>query len=352
MKGIVAAELSLLFPGSRVREFRRGSAGLHRLFEVLRELRGPGEIVVPNLCCETVALAARYAGHVVQFADVDRERFCVTAQSVRDATGPLTRAVVIVHLFGLTTEASAFREVRESHPEVVFVEDLAHAAGGCDATGFEHTMFSFSGSKILGGEGGAVVSHRDDELSRRLHETADEASDSMVDPLLALSLRNLVHSIADLHRAGEAGVSSEINPSFWDRYRSLIASAGSFQNPEKAVADLRNRETIRERRNDRAMQYHAAIRHDGFHSPVLLPGETCWRYPILAETPALRRRATEALRREGIPASNHYFPLNRLFGGEALANSEFVGDRILNLWADDSISEPQIAAAARVLNSL
>lgn len=359
MTGPVTTELMRMFPGSRVRLFHRGSAGLYHLFRALAEVRGTGEVVVPNLCCETVALAARYAGHRVRFAEVDANGLCITPRSLRDAIGPLTRAVVVVHLFGLTVDASEFASLREANPQVTFIEDVAHAAGGSDrrgrevGSGFDHAMFSFSDSKILGGEGGAIVSHRDDEVASRLHaEASNNASETSFDPLLALSLRNLVHAVADLHRAGSKDPGADIAPAMWDRYRPIIAGGGSFAGAERAAADLRDRESIRNRRRLRAGWYGDAIRHSGFQLPGWQPGETCWRYPLLAETPALRRRATDALRGGGLHASNHYFPLSRLFPGDELPESESVGDRILNLWADDSVSERNVEAAARILNSL
>jgi hypothetical protein len=82
MNGTVAESLNFIFPDARVREFRRGSAGLYKIFETLRDLNGPGEIVIPNLCCETVALVALCAGHKIRFADVDNKRFCVTPPRV------------------------------------------------------------------------------------------------------------------------------------------------------------------------------------------------------------------------------------------------------------------------------
>lgn len=358
MKGTVEAELNLLFPISRIREFHRGSAGLYRLFEVLRDLRGPGEIVVPNLCCETVALAARYAGHTVRFADVDGERFCLTPQSVSDVIGPLTRAVVVVHLFGLTTDASAFSKVRKANPEIVFVEDVAHAAGGYDSSGrevgsgFDHVMFSFSNSKILRGAGGAIVSHREDEVTARFHEGDNGGVALEADPLLSVSLRNLVHAIADLHRAGASDAGNKISPLLWDYYRPLLTNGARFLGAERAVTDLRDRAAIRERRHNRAERYREEIRHSGIWMPHYSTGETCWRFPLIAESSALRRRATEALRREGLHASNHYFPLNKIFSSEDLPESQSVGDRILNLWVDDTTSDSQITTAARVLNSL
>lgn len=354
----LSLELRGLFPDSRVSTFHRGSAGLFHLLRTIREERGAGEVVVPNLCCETVALAARYAGHEVRFADVDPGRLCISPRTLAEVIGPRTVAVVIVHLFGLTVDATDFDRCRTEHPAVIFIEDIAHAAGGHDGSqrevgrGFDHVMLSFSESKILGGEGGAIVSHRDDEVSAKFHATLPETLDGYVDPLLALSLRNLVHAIADLHRAGSEGAGSDIREEMWERYRPLIAGSGTFSDRGRAASDLKNRELIAQRRRRVAADYEAAIRNPGFRCPAILLGETCWRFPIIAESPDLRRRATEALRRKGIHASNHYFPLNRLFAAPALPESEALGDRLINLWVDDSVSPAQVAITARILNEL
>ena len=53
--------------------FSRGSYGLYVLFRAIAQESGCGEVVLPTLCCETVALSAIYAGHKVIFADVSND---------------------------------------------------------------------------------------------------------------------------------------------------------------------------------------------------------------------------------------------------------------------------------------
>jgi dTDP-4-amino-4,6-dideoxygalactose transaminase len=358
MSGLVSKELSSIFPGSSVCEFSRGSAGLHRLFEVVRDLRGPGEVIVPAICCETVALAARYAGHHVRFADIDSERFCATTESIAAEMSLLTRAVVLVHIFGLQCDIDAFNAIRKSNPDVVFIEDVAHAAGGCDPSGNElgggldHAMFSFSESKVLRGSGGAIVNHHDGEISRMLIAKRPDFGNNQNESILSLSLRNLSHAIADLHRGGSEDAERDFAPALWDRYQPVVVQAGPFKNAHAAVMDLRERVVIRNRRRSRAEKYRQAINHKGFRVATFSPNETCWRLPVMAETPTLARRATEALRAKGLHASNHYFPLHRLFGGKQLPNAGYVGDRILNLWVDETTNESQISMTAETINSL
>lgn len=358
MNGEVAESLSLIFPGTRVSEFSRGSAGLYKIFKILKELNGAGEIVLPNLCCETVALAALCAGHKVRFADVDGQRFCVTPQSISEVMGPLTRAVVIVHLFGLTVDASAFHELRRLKPDVLFIEDVAHAAGGCDITGrevgsgFDHVMFSFSESKILGGHGGAIVSYRLDEITDRLHGQNFTTSEPKIDPLFALSLRNFTHAIADLERAGSSHAEGEIAHSFWEHFYPLVTYEGKICEASKALVDLRNRVSIRERRNSRVVNYRERINQNNIFIPEFSNLESCWRLPILAETPELRRRITDSLRHKGLQVSNHYFQLSRLFSTEDLKMSKYVSDRLINLWVDDTITDLTVTETARIINSI
>jgi dTDP-4-amino-4,6-dideoxygalactose transaminase len=93
------------------------------------------------------------------FCDVDPETFCVTADTVRAALTPRTKAVIAVHLFG---NVAPVAEIEALGAPVV--EDAAQAAGSRAAAGSPGTLgtaatFSFFPSKNLGafGDAGAVV---------------------------------------------------------------------------------------------------------------------------------------------------------------------------------------------------
>ncbi len=81
--------------------FARGSAALYALLANLAEKDGPGEVVIPALCCESVALAAIYAGHEPRFAEVSSESLCVTPKTIAPLLSERTRAVLVVHLYGI-----------------------------------------------------------------------------------------------------------------------------------------------------------------------------------------------------------------------------------------------------------
>src|SRR6476469_7551634 len=62
---------------------------------------GPGdEVVVPSFTFYASAEAIPPTGAAPVFCDIDPETYCVTADTVRAALTPRTRAVIAVHLFG------------------------------------------------------------------------------------------------------------------------------------------------------------------------------------------------------------------------------------------------------------
>src|SRR5918911_1543000 len=76
---------------------------------------GPGdEVVVPSFTFYASAEAIPHAGARPVFCDVDPETFCVTADTVRAALTPRTKAVIVVHLFGnggaITTDDASLAE--------------------------------------------------------------------------------------------------------------------------------------------------------------------------------------------------------------------------------------------------
>jgi dTDP-3-amino-3,4,6-trideoxy-alpha-D-glucose transaminase len=127
---------------------------------------GPGdEVVVPSFTFYASAEAIPLTGARPVFCDVDPETFCVTAETVRAALTPRTRAVIVVHLFGNVAPVAEIEALG-----VPVLEDAAQAAGakGAGALGTAAT-FSFFPSKNLGafGDGGAVTT-RDAEVAERV----------------------------------------------------------------------------------------------------------------------------------------------------------------------------------------
>src|ERR671923_454979 len=166
---------------------------------------GPGdEVVMPSFTFYATAEAAIVLGAEPVWCDIDLETFCVTAETVRAALTPRTKAIVPVHLFG---NVAPVPELRDLGAPVL--EDAAQAAGaalgGAKAGALgDAATFSFFPSKNLPclGDGGAVVTNDDEvaERARRLrfHGSKDKATfvdvgyNSRLDELQAAALRVLL----------------------------------------------------------------------------------------------------------------------------------------------------------------
>jgi len=180
--------------------------GTDALTIVLRAMGiGPGdEVVMPSFTFYATAEAAIVAGATPVFCDIDPETFCVTADTVKAALTPRTKAIVPVHLFGNVAPIPELREL-----DVPIVEDAAQAAGaaldGVKAGALANAAtFSFFPAKNLPclGDGGAIVTDDHDiaELSRRLrfHGSTDKKTftevgyNSRLDEMQAAALRVLL----------------------------------------------------------------------------------------------------------------------------------------------------------------
>ena len=82
------------------------------------------EVVVPSFTFYASAEAIPPTGATPVFCDIDPETYCVTAETVRAALTPRTKAVIAVHLFGNVAPIAEIEALG-----VPVLEDAAQAAG-------------------------------------------------------------------------------------------------------------------------------------------------------------------------------------------------------------------------------
>jgi len=136
------------------------------------------EIVVPaTTIIGTVADAVR-RGVRLHCVDVDPQTWCAPAAAMIAAIGPSTRALVPVHLYGLSVDCSPLAAARERG--IVVLEDAAEAIGvtqwgrPCGSLG-DAAAFSFYANKsVTTGEGGAVLTG-DRAIAERVRSLRDLA---------------------------------------------------------------------------------------------------------------------------------------------------------------------------------
>src|SRR5271155_5117320 len=163
---------------------------------------GPGdEVVVPSFTFYASAEAIPATGATPVFCDIDPDTYCVTAETVRAALTPRTKAVIAVHLFGNVAPITEIEALG-----VPVLEDAAQAAGSTSLAGRPGALgtaatFSFFPSKNLGcfGDGGMVTTSDESVAERvrtlRFHGSRDKISyelvgyNSRLDELQAAILR-------------------------------------------------------------------------------------------------------------------------------------------------------------------
>ena len=146
---------------------------------------GPGdEVIVPSFTFYASAEAIPATGARPVFCDIDPDTYCVTADTVRAALTPRTKAVIAVHLFGNVAPVGEIQALG-----VPVLEDAAQAAGSTSGAGRPGALgtaatFSFFPSKNLGcfGDGGMITTS-DEQLAERVRVLRFHGSRDKVDYL-------------------------------------------------------------------------------------------------------------------------------------------------------------------------
>ena len=148
-----------------------GTAGLHLCVRALAI--GPGdEVIVPSFTFVAAANAIRYEGATPVFVDIDRLTLNLDAAEVERAITPRTRAIMVVHTFGVPAAMDALMSIARRY-NLAVIEDACEAIGaeykgGRVGSFGDSAVFAFYPNKqITTGEGGVIVT-RDRNLAREM----------------------------------------------------------------------------------------------------------------------------------------------------------------------------------------
>jgi len=158
-----------------------GTATLHLILVALGI--GPGdEVIIPAFSYIATANVVELTGATPIFIDIDLDTFNIDSKSVEVAITTRTKAVMVVHEFGLTSDLVSVKSICDRH-HLYLIEDAACAMGAKEGDFFAGTLgiagsFSFHPRKaITSGEGGAVVTS-DHHLAARLRALRNHGIDS------------------------------------------------------------------------------------------------------------------------------------------------------------------------------
>ena len=90
---------------------------------------GPGdEVIVPSLTFVATASSVRMVGAIPVFADVDKESYCISANTIEKLITKKTRCILPVHLYGYDSDIENIIKLAKKY-NLVVLEDVAQAFG-------------------------------------------------------------------------------------------------------------------------------------------------------------------------------------------------------------------------------
>ena len=263
-----------------------GTAGLHLALLALGI--GPGdEVIVPSFAFIAVANAVLHVGATPVFVEIDPTTLNLAVAAVEQAITPRTRAILVVHTFGVPAEMAELQWIAARHG-LALIEDACEAIGaefhgGRVGSFGDVAVFGFYPNKqITTGEGGAVLTRRSD---------------------LAVLLR----SLRNQGRSSELDWLDHARIGYNYRLSDMACALGTVQ--------LGRIDEILAARRIAAESYHALLRNiDGMRLPPLaLPGRTVswFVFVVLIPEHADRDRLQATLTERGIATGRYFAPIHR-----------------------------------------
>jgi perosamine synthetase len=133
---------------------------------------GPGdEVIVPSFTIISPVLSVLRVGATPVLTDVDAQTWNTDASAIEARITPRTRAILVVHIYGLPVEMGPVLALAERR-NLVVIEDAAEMHGQtcagepCGSFGLVSTFSFYANKLVTSGEGGMVVTN-DAHLAER-----------------------------------------------------------------------------------------------------------------------------------------------------------------------------------------
>lgn len=255
---------------------------------------GPGDEVITTPWTMTATPTAILVYNAVPiFADIEKDTFCISTESIKNNITPRTKAIMPVHIYGSTCDMDAIMDIAKKHSLIV-IEDAAQSPdvsykGKKVGTIGHMGIHSLNCHKIIQTGEGGVVTTDDDELANRLY---------------------LIRNHAEAAIATGRKVKSIVNMLGWNyRLTELQAAIGRRQLKRLPVL-LERRKRLVDYLNGKLSKY------DGLLLPKVRQGcgHSFYRYALRLDPSKIKIKApriVQALNAEGMDFYPGYMPLNQ-----------------------------------------
>jgi len=312
-----------------------GTAALDLAIESL-ELTPGSEVIVPTFTIISCINHIIRKGLIPVFVDCNPFTWNTDAVEVISCITERTRAILIVHIYGLVVDYDAIRRVADEY-NIPVIEDAAEAIGAryrdrvCGSLGIVSTMSFYPNKHITTGEGGMVLTD-DDEKAELLR-----------------SLRNLCFENSQRFKHKRIG---------WNyRMTNLQAAIG--------IAQLERLDETLKRKREIGLRYRQNL--GGLKQLRLAPSETdfcenCyWVFGIVLEkTDFNAREFIRMLSEKRIGSRPFFYPLHQqpvlqresIRLGGPMKVSEYIGEYGLYLPSGITITDNEIDQVCEVVTNL
>jgi perosamine synthetase len=140
-----------------------GTATMHTALAALG-VKANDEVIVPPLTMSSTGIAVLHNNSIPVFADVDKNTFNISPQSIREKITAKTKAIITVSLYGLSPDYDEILKICKEH-NIFLIEDNAECffgkyKGKLVGEFGDFASFSFQASKHLTcGEGGMLITN-------------------------------------------------------------------------------------------------------------------------------------------------------------------------------------------------
>lgn len=300
------------------------------------------EVITTVLTFAATSNAIEYCGAKPVFVDVESNTGNIDADLIEKAVTPRTKAILVVHLYGLMCDMKKIRKIAKKY-NLKIIEDAAHCIEGVrDGIRVgeigDFTCFSFYATKtITSGEGGAITTNKrsayDWFIRARLHGMSKNAADRYT--------KRYSHN--DLEFLG------------YKMNMTNIAASLLIHQLDRIDAYLKRREQIAHMYNEGFLKNTAIqmpeVPKNCIHARYL--------YTIWVD-PKIRDNMVNQLQDKDIGVSVHFLPLHFLtyykkkYGykrGE-FPKAEKIGDSTISLPLYPKLTEKEIRYVIKTVNSI
>ncbi|MFC2053441.1 DegT/DnrJ/EryC1/StrS family aminotransferase [Chloroflexota bacterium] len=297
---------------------------------------GPGdEVILPSLTFVATANALLYTGAEVRFADIiGPNELNISPESIEKQITPRTKALIVMHYGGYPCRMRQIMEIAARN-NLAVIEDAAHAPGArlegrALGTWGDVGCFSFFSNKnLVTGEGGMLVTQRDD----------------LAEKARLLRSHGMTSRTWDRHK-GHAYSYDVVELGYNYRIDEMRSALGLVQ---LSKLDRNNK-----RRMAITQTYWGALGGSRLGLPFRdltaksIKSGAYHIFPVLLPEGVRRNAFMDSLRTAGIQTSIHYPPIHqfsyhrRLVSGVTLPQTERVAEREVTLPLYSSMSDSQV----------